>query len=57
MIGNGRQQHGILMVKGKVSYVPEKPFISHYGSIKSNILFGEPYHAERFEIVSRIVEL
>lgn len=36
------------VVKGRVAYVPQTPFIIH-GSIRDNILFGQPYNAHRYE--------
>lgn len=36
------------LVKGKISYVEQEPFIFS-ASVRENITFGEPYDAERFE--------
>ncbi|CAG9768732.1 unnamed protein product [Ceutorhynchus assimilis] len=44
---------GQLEVDGKVSYAPQEPWIFP-STIRQNILFGEPYNAERYREISRI---
>lgn len=45
-------QKGSIQVKGKISYACQEPWLFS-GSVKQNILFGQPYIAKRYHEVVR----
>lgn len=51
-----RPAKGEVKVYGDISYASQEPWIFR-GTVKSNILFGQPYDAEKYERVVRACAL
>ena len=49
-------ESGEVKKKGKIAYLAQKPWIYH-DTLKENILFGNPFHKQKYKQIIRICEL
>ncbi|KAG7200525.1 hypothetical protein KM043_001089 [Ampulex compressa] len=56
ILGELRATHGDVCVDGTVSYASQEPWL-FTGSVRSNILFGQPYEEKRYREVVKVCSL
>ena len=56
ILGELRAQTGQVSVSGKISYSSQEPWLFS-GSVRNNILFGEPYDEKKYKQVTRVCAL
>ncbi|KAB7505951.1 ABC transporter NFT1 [Armadillidium nasatum] len=47
---------GQINIRGKISYASQEPWLFN-GTVKDNILFGQPYHAKRYSEIVKVCAL
>ncbi|RXG69973.1 Multidrug resistance-associated protein 4 [Armadillidium vulgare] len=47
---------GQINIRGKISYASQEPWLFN-GTVKDNILFGQPYHAKRYSEIIKVCAL
>lgn len=47
LLGEMRKTSGSILVRGRISYAPQTPFLLH-ATVRENILFGQPFDEDRY---------
>ena len=50
ILGNMVKEHGAMRVGGRISYVPQNPWLQNL-SVRDNVLFGESYDQSKYDAV------
>ncbi len=50
LLGNMVKEHGSMSVGGRISYVPQNPWLQNL-SVRDNVLFGEAFDQAKYESV------
>ncbi|KAM4561745.1 ATP-binding cassette sub-family C member 4-like [Fundulus diaphanus] len=56
ILGELSQEHGVVKVRGEVTYTPQQPWILP-GTIRSNIVFGNAFNPKKYDQVLRACAL
>lgn len=56
ILGEMKPTSGQILVNGNVTYASQEPWL-FAGSVRNNILFGEPYDEEKYRKVTRACQL
>ena len=50
ILGNMVKEHGAMQVGGRISYVPQNPWLQNL-SVRDNVLFGEEFDEQKYDAV------
>ncbi|XP_025264055.1 multidrug resistance-associated protein 4 [Camponotus floridanus] len=56
ILGELKPSHGQIHINGKISYVSQEPWL-FAGTIRNNILFGQPYDKDKYQTVVKVCAL
>ncbi|KMQ89959.1 multidrug resistance-associated protein 4-like protein [Lasius niger] len=56
ILGELKPSHGQIRINGKISYASQEPWL-FAGTVRNNILFGQPYNKDKYQTVVKVCAL